>query len=150
MLEEKCSICGQLPVWNGKPLVLELDHIDGDHTNNELSNLRIVCGHCHSQTPNFRGRKPKKEKQKSRKKKTSLCSECHKKIYKDTKTGLCRECYQKVNLCKKIKNRPSQEQLLQDIEELGYRGTGRKYGVSDTTIKKWINRTSTVWVRIPP
>lgn len=54
MLEDKCTICGQLPIWNSKPLTLELDHIDGDNTNNEFINLRIVCGHCHSQTPTFR------------------------------------------------------------------------------------------------
>tara|TARA_Y100000310_G_scaffold236261_1_gene239432 strand:- start:1025 stop:1516 length:492 start_codon:yes stop_codon:yes gene_type:complete len=60
MIENKCAECGQLPEWNGKPLVLELDHIDGDKMNNEFKNLRILCLHCHSQTPTFRGRKLKK------------------------------------------------------------------------------------------
>lgn len=59
MLEDECYECGQLPIWNGKLLVLELDHIDGDNSNNELVNLRILCGNCHSQTKNFRGRKEK-------------------------------------------------------------------------------------------
>lgn len=47
-MEYKCS-CGQLPVWNGKPLTIEIDHKDGDWLNNKLDNLRFLCGHCHSQ-----------------------------------------------------------------------------------------------------
>ena len=50
-----CSCC-TLGEWNNKPIVLELDHIDGDNRNNEPSNLRLLCPNCHSQTPTFRGR----------------------------------------------------------------------------------------------
>ena len=39
---------------------------------------------------------------------------------------------------RKVKNRPSKDVLKNDIEKLGYMGTGRKYGVSDNTIRKWI------------
>ncbi len=35
--------------WMGKPLVLELHHVDGNHSNNELSNLQILCPNCHAQ-----------------------------------------------------------------------------------------------------
>ena len=51
--KEICEECGQLPEWNGKPLSLQLDHIDGDHRNNKLENLRIVCPNCHTQTETF-------------------------------------------------------------------------------------------------
>jgi len=34
--------------------------------------------------------------------------------------------------------RPTYEQLILDVKEIGYRGTGRKYGVCDNSIKKWI------------
>ena len=34
--------------WLGKPIVLELDHIDSDHDNNELSNLQVLCSNCHA------------------------------------------------------------------------------------------------------
>lgn len=57
--ENKCEICGQPPEWNGKPLVLELDHINGDHYDNRLENLRIICAHCHSQTETFRAKNKK-------------------------------------------------------------------------------------------
>ena len=56
ILENKCYICGQLPVWNGKPLSLQLDHINGISTDNRLENLRMLCPHCHSQTENFAGK----------------------------------------------------------------------------------------------
>lgn len=46
--EDKCEICGQLPEWNGKTLVLQLDHINGDHYDNRIENLRIVCPNCHT------------------------------------------------------------------------------------------------------
>ena len=55
-----CESCGIGENWNGKDLVLELDHIDGNNTNNSLENLRILCPNCHSQTPTFRGRNIKK------------------------------------------------------------------------------------------
>jgi endogenous inhibitor of DNA gyrase (YacG/DUF329 family) len=50
---EKCSECGQESSWNNKPLVLQLDHIDGDSDNNFPSNIRMLCPNCHSQTENF-------------------------------------------------------------------------------------------------
>lgn len=49
----KCEECGQGEVWNGKPLTLQLDHIDGDSDNNRRDNLRILCPHCHTQTETY-------------------------------------------------------------------------------------------------
>lgn len=57
--EEKCEECNQLPVWNGKPLNLQVDHIDGDCKNNLPYNLRLICPNCHSQTDTFAGRNHK-------------------------------------------------------------------------------------------
>lgn len=51
--EYKCSICGQEPFWNGKPLTLTLDHINGKNHDNELSNLRWVCPNCDRQLDTF-------------------------------------------------------------------------------------------------
>jgi len=56
VLGRKCSSCDLPGEWNGKPLALQVDHIDGDRTNNDLSNLRLLCPNCHSQTDTFAGR----------------------------------------------------------------------------------------------
>lgn len=54
-----CLECS-LKFWNNKPLVLELDHIDGNNKNDERDNLRFLCPNCHSQTETWRGRKKRK------------------------------------------------------------------------------------------
>lgn len=56
LLKNECYICGQLPIWNNKPLSLQLDHINGISNDNRIENLRILCPHCHSQTENFAGK----------------------------------------------------------------------------------------------
>jgi len=40
----------------GRPLVLVLDHIDGDSTNNRRENLRLICPNCDSQLPTYKNR----------------------------------------------------------------------------------------------
>ena len=52
---QKCNHCG-IDKWNNKPIVLELEHIDGNHSNNERENLEAICPNCHSQTDTWRGR----------------------------------------------------------------------------------------------
>ena len=51
-----CTKCGNDGNWNGAKLVLQLDHIDGDHKNNAVENLRFLCPNCHSQTDTFSGK----------------------------------------------------------------------------------------------
>ena len=44
-----CAICGQEPFWNGKPMILILDHINGKNKDDRLENLRWVCPNCNYQ-----------------------------------------------------------------------------------------------------
>lgn len=61
ILEYKCSIC-ELSEWLGKPISLQLDHINGINNDNRIENLRLLCPNCHSQTDTYAGKKLKKEK----------------------------------------------------------------------------------------
>lgn len=133
LLEEKCCKCGLGPEWNGIRLELQLDHEDGDNCNNELCNLRIICPNCHTQTPTYCRKKNKIKIKKQ-------CDICHKEIIKKNKSGLCSCCFNKQRDYTKFRKveRPLKEILLKQVEELGYSGTGRLYGVSGTSIRKWL------------
>lgn len=62
LLLDRCAVCGLEPRWNGRPLVLRLDHINGVRTDNRIENLRLVCPNCDSQLPTFAGRNARKGK----------------------------------------------------------------------------------------
>lgn len=122
--ENKCEICG-CSEWNGKFLNCQLHHINGDHNDNRLENLQILCPNCHSQTDTYSNNKRDKNK--------NYCPDCGKEITKDAKH--CTMCSRKYTT---HKNKPDKDVLIEDIKNLkSLRSIGKKYGVSDHTIKKW-------------
>ncbi len=56
---QKCEICSWAQVSKDGRLPLELDHKNGDHADNRIGNLRILCPNCHSLQLNHRGKKLK-------------------------------------------------------------------------------------------
>ena len=53
--EKRCEECGIVD-WNNKPITFHLHHKNGDHTDNRLDNLQILCPNCHSQTETYAGK----------------------------------------------------------------------------------------------
>jgi hypothetical protein len=51
-----CAICSQLPFHNEQPLIMILDHIDGDASNNKPTNFRLVCPNCDTQLPTYKAK----------------------------------------------------------------------------------------------
>ena len=45
--DKKCEICG-LSEWLGKDIALELHHKNGNHYDNNIDNLEVLCPNCHS------------------------------------------------------------------------------------------------------
>lgn len=124
--KDECEVCGHTH-WQNKKLTLELHHKDGNRYNNLIDNLQILCPNCHSLISNHARIKTIKIK------KMSYCS-CGKQILVGSE--MCEECWHKKN--RKVTNRPEKSILLEDVKNLGYSGSGRKYGVSDNTIRKWL------------
>lgn len=52
-VSHQCDVCKTGPEWQGRPLVLQLDHRDGDWSNHTKENLRFLCPNCHSQTETY-------------------------------------------------------------------------------------------------
>lgn len=124
LIEYKCGKCGNDGKWNNNKLSLQLEHKNGINNDNRLENLAFLCPNCHSQTESYAGKSLKKH----------FYCECGKEKLKNSK-----KCIKCSNQNKKRKvERPDYKNLLKDIEENGYTKTGKKYDVSDNTIRKWI------------
>lgn len=119
--ERICEKCGQDECWYGEKMSLILDHINGDNTDNRIQNLRILCPNCNGTLKTHGGRNIKL----GRKKKTILINGVSEKLL------TTRESQRQVK-------RPPYEQLKKEIDETSYSAVGRKYGVSDNAIRKWI------------
>ncbi len=134
--ENKCEICN-LNIWMDKPLSLQLHHSNGNNRDNRIENLIILCPNCHSQTPTFAGKKNTTVKTKKITKEKPLKNMCKCGKLIQNRSKVCRECY-RLNQRKII--RPEYNELINNVKTFGYRSTGKKYGVSDNAIRKWIKQ----------
>jgi len=146
LLKRECCLCGQGEDWNGMKISLILDHINGVHNDNRIENLRIVCPNCNAGLDTFAGKNNKFEKKeksvkKIKKKENTLKTDnkyinsCECGNLKLIESKSCEECF---HTNRRKVERPSIEQLKKEVEEFGYSATGRKYGVSDNAVRKWI------------
>lgn len=126
----KCSICGQESFWNGKPLTLILDHINGKNHDNRFNNLRWVCPNCNMQLPTTNRRKN------SFGKKYNYCMDCGKKI--SSRSLRCVDCVKKYKQDAAQESKPiTREELKALIREKSFVSIGKQFNVSDNAIRKW-------------
>ena len=157
IFEHKCYKCNGT-LWNNLPIPIELEHIDGDHNNNELSNLTILCPNCHAQTSTYRGKNqkragmvelvytrdlsPRAERHESSslstgtKQKTNLkkyCLDCKKECL-----GLrCKKCEDKTRIGKNNKIQwPPNAELLDRLSKSNYSRLAKELNISDNAIRK--------------
>jgi hypothetical protein len=137
--ERRCELCGQGEEWNNMKISLILDHINGINTDNRIENLRIVCPNCNAGLDTHGGKNTGNGKRYDYS--TGLIEEkkyfCKCGNEKSKNSKKCKKC---SDIKQRKVERPDKETLLKDIEVLGYTGTGRKYGVSDNAIRKWIKK----------
>jgi hypothetical protein len=137
--QRRCEMCGQGELWHGRRMSLILDHINGVHDDNRLENLRIVCANCNATLDTHCGRNarlPPTER---------ACPACGAPFFPHSaRQRYCsRACGQRApgrrgpQPARQRVARPPHEQLLREIEALGYSGVGCKYGVSGNAIRKW-------------
>jgi hypothetical protein len=135
-----CELCGQGELWRGRRMGLILDHVNGVSNDNRLENLRIVCPNCAAtlDTHCARGRKVIRAEQtclrcggafRPRYRRQRYCSrECGTRW---DRKGVPRPGARRVE-------RPPYPQLVREVQALGFSGTGRRYGVSDNAVRKWL------------
>ena len=139
-----CEMCGQGELWRGRPMGLILDHVNGVRDDNRLENLRIVCPNCAATLDTHCGRKNRLEPVER------ACLRCG---------SMFRAKYPRQRYCSSAcgtraprpgrgvakpplrrAERPPRDELLSQIAALGYSAVGRRYGVSDNAIRKWVRQ----------
>ncbi len=129
ILDYKCAICGNDGTHFGKPLSLQLDHLNGVSNDNRIDNLRFLCPNCHSQTDTFSGKRLKRY---------DYCPICNEVIRKNSTK--CRKC---ENLSRRGKNTlswPPIEEIISMVKASSFSQAGRDLNRSDNSIRKFLAR----------
>ncbi len=124
--ENKCENpeCG-ISDWHGKPIALQVHHINGVHNDNRLENILLLCPNCHAQTDTYAGKNANKYIKKTTK-------------YTNKKRSMSKDEWEKVKDESWTKTHPTLETLIEVFKQAGsFTKTGKYYGVSDNAIKKW-------------
>ncbi len=124
IFKNECACCGLTNEWQGKPITLELHHKNGNHFDNRIENLQILCPNCHSQTDTFRTRNKPKQQQVTKpynvkRIPVKKCLYCGKefKPSKNVQKYCSQECYAKSRPIIEPKLKFSKDELQKLINE---------------------------------
>jgi len=133
----RCEMCGQGELWHGLQMSLILDHTNGIATDNRLENLRIVCPNCAATLDTHCGRNNRPLRS---------CIVCGEKFRSSAAiqrhcSRICggrSEASREAAVAARTVERPPYDQLMREIAETSWSAVGRKYGVSDNAVRKWM------------
>lgn len=126
----ECAVCGLEPFWNGKPLVLTLDHKNGKNKDNRYENLRWICPNCDRQSDTY-GMRNRKNLQKN----VVLFSGSYSETNKDIHNS------KKIEKKKQEIEAPNRQELKNKLWELkNYTQVANHYNVSPTQIRRWCRK----------
>ena len=137
----RCELCGQGEQWCGLRMSLILDHVNGVPNDNRIENLRIVCPNCAATLDTRCGRKNRLTVD------PRPCVLCERMFtpHRPEQRYCCVECGcrhgnpdRTPKLASRKVPRPSYERLMADVASMSMLAVGRKYGVSDNAVRKWI------------
>jgi Zn finger protein HypA/HybF involved in hydrogenase expression len=149
LLKNKCAKCSIENLWQGMPVILHIDHINGDNFDHRIENLRLLCPNCHSQTPTYCAKNKKYNSFKARvsefipqeHKKCATCSN----MLRSNKNVNCGECYNKNRKLLQTQykrttkiNWPSIDIIKSKLKTMSFLALAKEFGVSDNAIRKHI------------
>jgi hypothetical protein len=123
-------------------MALILDHVNGVANDNRLENLRVLCPNCAATLDTHCGRQNRLERD------PRICLHCGGKFwpgyasqrYCSRYCGVRRKTDGRARPERRKVSRPPHTHLLREVQALGYAGTGRRYGVSDNAVRKWLRQ----------
>jgi transposase-like protein len=139
-----CELCGQGELWRGKPLALILDHVNGVRDDHRPENLRIVCPNCAATFETHCGRKNRLEPIvracllcgstfRAKYPRHRYCSSACGTRAPRSSRGVPKPQLRRVE-------RPPYDEFLREIAATSWSAVGRRYGVSDNAIRKWVRQ----------
>jgi hypothetical protein len=134
--EARCELCGQDEHWHGRRMSLILDHVNGVADDHRLENLRIVCPNCAATLDTHCARNMPRP----------ACRRCGARLRSSARRYCSYACWNASEeaaaqrASRRVVERPDHDELMAALATASHAAVGRRYGVSATTIYRWVRR----------